>query len=98
MNSSSNWEEVISALDNLPVVVSGAKNGTNDCVLVAELTSHLSNRLPTEPNGEKKAFLLPSMEFTACQSLLNLLCWMPKGYLNSRSFLLYTRSILNLER
>ncbi|CBI37935.3 unnamed protein product, partial [Vitis vinifera] len=78
-NSSPNWQEVLSAFDNLSVVVSGAK-------------------LPTEFNEEKKAFLLQSMEFTACQSSLNLLCWMPKGYLNSRSFSLYTTCILNLER
>eukprot|EP00261_Vitis_vinifera_P033220 XP_019074463.1 PREDICTED: uncharacterized protein LOC100248664 isoform X3 [Vitis vinifera] len=97
-NSSPNWQEVLSAFDNLSVVVSGAKYVTNDCASVAELTSHLSNRLPTEFNEEKKAFLLQSMEFTACQSSLNLLCWMPKGYLNSRSFSLYTTCILNLER
>ena len=91
-------QEVLSAFDNLSVVVSGAKNVTNDCALVAEVSSHLSNRLPTQFNEEKKGFILPNMGFTTCQSLLNLLCWMPKGYLNSRSFLLYTRSILNLER
>ncbi|RVW13171.1 hypothetical protein CK203_097773 [Vitis vinifera] len=67
-NSSPNWQEVLSAFDNLSVVVSGAKYVTNDCASVAELTSHLSNRLPTEFNEEKKAFLLQSMEFTACQS------------------------------
>ncbi|KAL6346517.1 hypothetical protein AAG906_000135 [Vitis piasezkii] len=97
-NSSPNWQEVLSAFDNLSVVVSGVEYVTNDCASVAELTSHLSNRLPTELNEGKKAFLLQSMEFTAWQSSLNLLCWMSKGYSNSRSFSLYTTCILNLER
>ncbi|KAM1106587.1 hypothetical protein TB2_003337 [Malus domestica] len=38
------------------------------------------------------------MKFTACRSLLNLLCHMPKGHLTSKSISLYVSSILNLER
>ncbi|KAJ4826097.1 hypothetical protein Tsubulata_010944 [Turnera subulata] len=41
---------------------------------------------------------LDNLKFTACQSLLGLLCWMPKGYMNSKSFSLYATYLLNLER
>ena len=60
-NSSLNWQEVLSApFDNSSVVLLGAKYVTNDYASMAELTSDLSARLPTEFNEEKKAFLLQS--------------------------------------
>ena len=57
-NSSPNWQEVLSAFGNSSVVLLGAKYVTNDYASMAELTSDLSDRLPTEFNEEKKAFLL----------------------------------------
>uniref|UniRef100_A0A5B7BNV3 Nucleolar 27S pre-rRNA processing Urb2/Npa2 C-terminal domain-containing protein n=1 Tax=Davidia involucrata TaxID=16924 RepID=A0A5B7BNV3_DAVIN len=97
LNSSPNWPEVLSALDNSSNVVSGNMHVMNDCS-VAEPISHSFNKLPTECCKEHKLFPSNSTEFTTCQSLLKFLCWMPKGYLNSRSFLLYATYILNLER
>ncbi|KAM1764318.1 hypothetical protein FF1_003420 [Malus domestica] len=47
---------------------------------------------------EQNALPLNIMKFTACRSLLNLLCHMPKGHLTSKSISLYVSSILNLER
>ena len=57
-NSSLNWQEVLSAFDNSSVFLLGTKYVTNDYASMAELTSDLSARLPTEFNEEKKAFLL----------------------------------------
>ncbi|KAI3895347.1 hypothetical protein MKX03_025762 [Papaver bracteatum] len=37
-------------------------------------------------------------DLIACRSLLNLLCWMPKVYLNSESFSDCATNVLNLER
>ncbi|KAK9287343.1 hypothetical protein L1049_015758 [Liquidambar formosana] len=87
-SSSPNWPEVLSELDNSLVVGSGNKYVMHDCSSVAEPISHLSNQV----------FPSTSMEFSACQRLLNLFCWMPKGYSNYRSFSLYAIYILNLER
>ena len=56
-SSSLNWQEVLSAFDNSSVVLLGAKYVTNDYASMAELTSDLSDRLPTEFNEEKKTFL-----------------------------------------
>ncbi|KAL4572905.1 hypothetical protein LXL04_019693 [Taraxacum kok-saghyz] len=39
-----------------------------------------------------------SQMYTACQSSLDFLCWMPKRWISSKSFSLYATCILNLER
>ncbi|XP_059647517.1 uncharacterized protein LOC132293884 [Cornus florida] len=98
LSSSPNWSEFLSVLDNSPNVVSGNKHVMNDCSSVAEPISHSLNKSPKECYKEQNSIPSISMKFAACQSLLNLLCWMPKGYLNTRSFSLYATSILNLER
>ena len=54
-NSSLNWQEVLSAFDNSSVFLLGAKYATNDYASMAELTSDLSARLPTEFNEEKES-------------------------------------------
>lgn len=81
--SSPNWPTVLNDLEN-----SSAGNAV----------AHISDTLLTGSCKEEKALPLTTMKFTACQSLLDLLCCMPKGHLNSRSFSHYVTSIVNLER
>ena len=97
LKSSPNSPEFLSVPGNSSLV-SGNKLGVNDCTLVAELISGSSNRLPMNRCEEQNYFLSHSVEFTDCQTLLNFLCWMPKGYANSKSLSLYATYILNIER
>ncbi|KAJ6897385.1 hypothetical protein NC651_023295 [Populus alba x Populus x berolinensis] len=92
LNASPKWQEDLSALEN-SYVVSGRKSSTCDQIAVGKSISHLLSEMPADISRE-----LAIMKFTACQSLLRLLCWMPKGYINSRSFSLYVTCTLNLER
>ncbi|XP_031260000.1 uncharacterized protein LOC116118175 [Pistacia vera] len=96
--TSPNWTTILSEIEKSSLVVSGTKNVSSDSISVAKSVSHSLDKLPKTVCKEKKAVKFASMKFTACQSLLNLLCWMPKAYLNSKSFSLYTTCILNLER
>ena len=98
LNSLPNWPEVLDALDKSSVNISSNKHVTYDSLSDSNPIAHSSDKLPTEICKEQEALPSISKEVTACQSLLNLLCWMPKGYLNSRSLLLCATYILNLER
>ncbi|KAG2705883.1 hypothetical protein I3760_05G076500 [Carya illinoinensis] len=98
LNSSPHWPEVLGALDKSPVNISSKEHVTYDNLSDSKLIVHSSDKLPTKICRGKNALPSTSANFTACQSLLNLLCWMPKGYLNSRSLLLYATYLLNLER
>lgn len=86
-SSSPNWTKVLNDLEESLRVVSGNKHVASESFPLAK-SSPSFDELPTRFCKEQKAF----------HSLLNLLCWMPKGYLNSRSFSLYATYILNLER
>ncbi|CAK7329555.1 unnamed protein product [Dovyalis caffra] len=92
LNESPKWQEDLSALEN-SYVVSGRKSSTFDEFAEGKPTSHLLSEMPADISEESTI-----MKFTACQSLLRLLCWMPKGYINSKSFSLYVTCTLNLER
>ncbi|XP_015893451.3 uncharacterized protein LOC107427580 [Ziziphus jujuba] len=96
--SSPNWSEVLSALENPSVVVSSNQHVNCDCFSAIKTTTGSSDKLLTQSCKEPKSLPFPSMKFTACQSLLSLLSWMPKGYFGSRSFSLLVTCILNLER
>ncbi|KAI3863602.1 hypothetical protein MKX03_031653 [Papaver bracteatum] len=56
--------------------------------------------LPMTPDSlcPDSPFIKCTKELLACQSLLNLLSWMPKDYLNSESFSDCATNLLNLER
>ncbi|PSS21720.1 4-hydroxythreonine-4-phosphate dehydrogenase [Actinidia chinensis var. chinensis] len=97
LKSSPNSPEFLSVPGNSSLV-SGNKLGVNGCTLVAELISGSSKRLPMNGCEEQNYFLSHSVEFTDCHTLLNFLCWMPKGYANSKSLALYATYILNIER
>ncbi|XP_048420292.1 uncharacterized protein LOC103958506 [Pyrus x bretschneideri] len=96
--SSPNWVKVLNDLENSSVVVSSNKHNVFDRSSIANPVTGASDKLLTGSCKEQEALPLTIMKFTACQSLLNLLCHMPKGHLSSRSISLYVTSILNLER
>ncbi|XP_037491861.1 uncharacterized protein LOC105643786 isoform X2 [Jatropha curcas] len=93
LNSSPHWQEVLSAVGSLPVAVPGSKTVTFHKLSEGRPISHSLHKTPADFSTELK-----DKKFTSCQSLLSFLCWMPKGYMNSRSFARYVTFLLNLER
>ncbi|XWS40148.1 hypothetical protein CRYUN_Cryun18bG0115300 [Craigia yunnanensis] len=94
-NSLPVWPEVLSALDNSSAVVSGRRHLKHDSA--TRSISNLSDGLSSEISTEHKAFPFNNVKFKDFKSLLNLLCWMPKGYLSSKSFSKLATCVLNLE-
>ncbi|XP_065866665.1 uncharacterized protein [Euphorbia lathyris] len=93
LNSSPDWQEILSTVGSLPMAVSGSQPVIYDKQLEGKPISPLQFKLPADMPVESAG-----LKFTACQSLLSLLCWIPKGYMNSKSFSLYVTYLLNLER
>ncbi|XP_021819976.1 uncharacterized protein LOC110761732 [Prunus avium] len=96
--SSPDWPKVLNSLESSSVVVSCKNHYIFDCSSAASPVTHSSDELCKGSFKEQKDLQLTIMKFIACQSLLNLLCCMPKSHFNSRAFSLYVTSILNLER
>ena len=94
-NSLPVWPEVLSTLDNSSAVVSGGRHLKHDSA--ARSISNSSDGLSSEISKKQKAFPFNNVKFKDCKSLLNLLCWMPKGYLSSKSFSKLATCVLNLE-
>lgn len=67
-------------------------------ILLESSIANLSGKLQSEAFVEAHVPQLDSRKFTACQNLLNLLCGMPKEYMNKKSFQLYASYVLDLER
>ncbi|CAH1429606.1 unnamed protein product [Lactuca virosa] len=83
-----NWPEVLSSL-KIPSVVTNNISEVNDC----------SSMDPSSSLSIKKQEVDESSQiYKVCQSSLSFLCWMPKRWINSKSFSLYATCILNLER
>ncbi|XVF00942.1 hypothetical protein REPUB_Repub04eG0045700 [Reevesia pubescens] len=95
-NSLPHWPEVLSALDNSSAVVSSRRYVKHDST--TRSISNSSDGLASEISIKQKASPLKNVKFKDCKSLLNLLCWMPKGYLSSKSFSKLATCVLNLER
>ncbi|XP_050231110.1 uncharacterized protein LOC126680105 [Mercurialis annua] len=93
LHSLPNWQEVLSAAGSLPVAVSGSKLAVCDELLEGKSVPHLSCETASDNSIE-----LSIKKFGACQRLLSFFCWLPKGYMNSRSFSVYVTYLLNLER
>ncbi|OVA04918.1 Nucleolar 27S pre-rRNA processing [Macleaya cordata] len=83
----SDWLEVLSEHEKTPVVLLNRRQAADD-----EISALKPESLPSDAPS------MNSKELTACESLLNLLCWMPKVYPNLESFSDYATYILNLER
>ncbi|KAL5561130.1 hypothetical protein UlMin_030877 [Ulmus minor] len=98
LKSLPNWLEALSDLERSLAIFSGNKHFLGNDLSAARLDTHDCGELPKESGKEPKTMALTKMKPTACQSLLNLLSWMPKEFFNSRSFSLLATSILNLER
>ncbi|WCJ39554.1 hypothetical protein M5689_020535 [Euphorbia peplus] len=91
LNSSPDMQEILRTVESLQMAVSGSQPVFYDKHLhaISPLQFKLPADIPVESAG---------LKFTACQSLLNLLCWIPKGYMNSISISLYVTYLLNFER
>ncbi|KAJ0251723.1 Urb2/Npa2 family protein [Hirschfeldia incana] len=55
-------------------------------------------KLQSEAFSEGHVSQLDNGKYTACQNLLNILCGMPKEYMNKKSLQLYASFLLDLER
>ncbi|KAG2243993.1 hypothetical protein Bca52824_094163 [Brassica carinata] len=55
-------------------------------------------KLQSEAFSEGHVSQLDNGKYTACQNLLNILCGMPKEYMNKKSLQLYATFLLDLER
>ncbi|CAI0376924.1 unnamed protein product [Linum tenue] len=91
LSSSPDWQEVLNKLGNLPAVIPRSKQ--LGCFSSGEKV--LEEGFVMRPHSSKE---LIEFKCTSCQKLLNLLSWVPKGYMNSRSFSLLMTYVLNLER
>lgn len=67
-------------------------------ILLESSVANLSGKLQSEAFVEAHVLQLDNRKFTACQNLLNLLCGMPKEYMNKKSFQIYASNVLDLER
>ncbi|KAL1186500.1 hypothetical protein V6Z11_A01G182200 [Gossypium hirsutum] len=90
-NSFPVWSEVLSTLDNSPAVVSGRRYVKHDSA-----TRSISNSCNEQSSMNPTA--LPFKTVKDCKSLLNLLCWMPKGFLSSKSFSKLATCVLHLDQ
>ncbi|XP_068646628.1 uncharacterized protein [Aristolochia californica] len=93
VNSLPDWSEALTGLQNALLVGTGAQSSVCEGSLVLALDSHLPHVSST--GCHKESFCV---DLEACHSLLYLLCWMPKGYANSKYFLDWATFILNIER
>ncbi|KAK5842278.1 uncharacterized protein LOC108466921 [Gossypium arboreum] len=90
-NSFPVWSEVLSTLDNSPAVVSGRRYVKHDSA-----TRSISNSCNEQSSMNPTS--LPFKTVKDCKSLLNLLCWMPKGFLSSKSFSKLATCVLHLDQ
>ncbi|OMO74447.1 hypothetical protein CCACVL1_16713 [Corchorus capsularis] len=90
------WPEVLSALDNTSGIVSGRRDFKHDSA--TRLVSNSSDGILSKTSINRKAHHSKNVKFKDCQSLLNLLFWMPKGCLSSKAFSKLATYVLNLER
>lgn len=88
---SPNWAELLVALEESLKISRAKKFGIH----AMKSTFHSDESSMDDRNGE---FHVTSRNFAICQNLLKFLCWMPKGYLNSRSLKLFVTYVLNIER
>ncbi|CAH9144191.1 unnamed protein product [Cuscuta epithymum] len=94
LNSPPDWRKILDALE-ISSTASRDRNGKSLRSLWIKALSHVLI-LPAE-HSKKKLSYFNEVEFSNCQGVLNLLSWMPKGYLSSKSFSRYRTCILNLE-
>lgn len=89
---------MICTLERLTNSVCSGKRTPDDSAPLAKTVNHSSDMLYTEDCKWKGDSSRSNLSFRACQHLIDLLCWMPKGNFSSRSFSLYTTHVLKLER
>lgn len=94
-NSLPVWPEILSALDNSSAAVSGRRHLKHDSA--TRSISNSSDGLSSEISMNQKPLPFNNVKFKDCKNLLDLMCWMPKGYLSLKSFSKLAFCILNLE-
>lgn len=87
LNASPDWSVLSNSSKNSSNVASSCIDAVHNYLLVAEPISYSSDKLH-----------LFKRKLEDCQSLLKLICWMPKGYIKTESLSDYTKCIINLER
>ncbi|XP_016491227.2 uncharacterized protein LOC107810906 isoform X3 [Nicotiana tabacum] len=96
INSSPDWENAVHVLEKSSTTFFRCDHPQDDSLLI-EPIHHLLNGIPAEA-CEKERTPNFNTEITRCRAFLNLLSWIPKGHLSSKSFSLYATSILNIDR
>lgn len=96
--SSADWMEVIATLELSTTGICVGKRTPDDYSPLAKPVSNSSDMFHAEDCQSKSDSPPSNVRFRACQHFINLLCWMPKGNISSRSFSLYTTNVLELER
>ncbi|KAJ8533695.1 hypothetical protein K7X08_007019 [Anisodus acutangulus] len=89
LDSSPDWENAIHVLQKSSTTFSRLNHPQDNDTLL--------NDIPDEP-CEKELSPTFNTEITRCRTFLNLLSWIPKGHLSSKSSSLYATSILNIDR
>lgn len=96
LNSTPDWENAIHVLEKSSTTFFRSNHPQDNESLLIEPIRLLLNDIPAEPSEKE---LIPfNAEITGCRAFLNLLSWIPKGHLSSKSFSLYATSILNIDR
>lgn len=97
INSSPDWENAVHVLEKSSTTFFRRVHPQDNDSLLIEPIHHLLNNIPAEA-CEKELTPNFNTEITRCRAFLNLLSWIPKGHLSSKSFSLYATSILNIDR
>ncbi|XP_055808091.1 uncharacterized protein LOC129876632 [Solanum dulcamara] len=96
LKSTPDWEKAIHVLEKSSTRFFRSNHPQDNDSLLIEPIHHLLSDIPAEPcEKELSPF---NTEITRCRAFLNLLSWIPKGHLSSKSFSLYVTSILNIDR
>lgn len=94
LGSLPDWSEFMKILEKEPLSGMDYMTALPDPLLSQSEGVHLN--MQYSENDKRQACFLHSLE--SCESLLNLLCRMPKVHVNCKSFSIYVTYVLNLER
>lgn len=96
VNGAPDWENAILMLEKSSTIFFRSNHPQDNDSLLIEPVHHLLNDIPAELIEKEPSPL--NAEITRCRAFLNLLSWIPKGHLSSKSFSRYATSILNIDR
>ncbi|KAH0721602.1 hypothetical protein KY289_006942 [Solanum tuberosum] len=96
LNGTPDWENAIHMLEKSSTTFFRSNHPQDNDSLLIEPIHHLLNDIPAELCEKELSPI--NAEITRCREFLNLLSWIPKGHLRSKSFSRYATSILNIDR